>query len=217
MTVSGLALGGADAGQYTLAQPATTADITTATLTVTADNRSKIHGEANPTLTASYVGFVNGEDTNVLAGSPDLSTPVTAGTEPGIYPITVTAGSLSATNYTFTFQDGQFTVLGAAPSEASPQFASGDEAPAIAEPAILTGIQVVPNGIKIRFMGSAGQTYQIVRAAALLNGGTVWTDIGSATTDAAGQGEFIDAYAPLSHSFYQAVSPEPNPQPAPAR
>jgi len=80
--------------------------------------------------------------------------------------------------------------------------------PATAQPATLTGIQVVPNGIKIRFTGSAGQTYQIVRASALLNSGTVWTNIGSATTDAAGKGEFIDTYAPPMHSFYRAVSPE---------
>ena len=35
MTVSGLALTGADAGNYILTQPTTTADITAATLTVT--------------------------------------------------------------------------------------------------------------------------------------------------------------------------------------
>jgi hypothetical protein len=81
--------------------------------------------------------------------------------------------------------------------------------------AILTGIQVVPSGMKITFTGSAGQTYQIVRASELLNSGTVWTNIGSATTDAAGNGEFTDAYASPSHSFYRAVSPDP--QPAPAR
>jgi len=215
VTVSGLTLEGADAGQYILMQPTTTADITPAALFVAADDKTKVYGEANPPLIASYLGFVNGEDANVLSGSPELSTPVATDTPEGTYPITVTLGSLSATNYTFTLQDGQFTVMGAAPSEASTQIPSGEEALTIAQPATLTGIQVVPNGIKISFTGSAGQTYQIVRASALLNSGTVWTNIGSATTDAAGKGEFTDTYAPPTHSFYRAVSPDP--QPAPAR
>jgi len=38
VTVSGLTLSGADAGNYTLTQPAVTANITPATITVTADN-----------------------------------------------------------------------------------------------------------------------------------------------------------------------------------
>jgi hypothetical protein len=197
-------------------QPTTTADITPAALLVVADDKTKVYGEANPSLTASYLGFVNGEDANVLSGSADLGTPVTTDTPEGTYPITLTVGSLSATNYTFTFQDGQFTVMGAAPSEASTPF-SGEEALTIAPPATLTGIRVVPNGIKISFTGSASQTYQIVRASELLNSGTVWTNIGSATTDAAGNGEFTDTNALPTHAFYRAVSPEPNPQPAPAR
>jgi hypothetical protein len=206
VTVSGLTLEGADAGQYTLTQPTTTADITPAILSVVADDKTKVYGEANPPLTVSYLGFANGEDTNVLNGTPDLGTLVTIDTPAGTYPITVTVGSLSATNYTFTFQDGQFTVI-AAPGEPSAQFALGKAALAIAQPATLTGIQAVPNGIKITFKGSAGQTYQFERTSALQNSGTVWTNIGSAMTDAAGQGEFIDTSAPPGNGFYRAVSP----------
>src|SRR5206468_1487435 len=42
--------------------------ITRRTLTVTADNKSKTYGGANPALTASYSGFVNGETETVLSG-----------------------------------------------------------------------------------------------------------------------------------------------------
>jgi hypothetical protein len=87
----------------------------------------------------------------------------------------------------------------------------------MAEHATLTGIQAVPNGIKIRFTGIAAQTYQIERASVLLNTGTVWTNIGSATTDAAGQAEFTDTDAPETSGFYRVVSPAANPKPAPAR
>jgi hypothetical protein len=54
-----------------------------------------------------------------------------------------------------------------------------------------------------------------VRASELLNSETVWTSIGSATTDATGNGEFTDTSALPTHAFYRAVSPDP--QPAPAR
>jgi hypothetical protein len=61
VNVSGLSLGGADAANYTLTQPTTTASITKAGLTVTADNKTRAADQANPTLTASYAGFVGGE------------------------------------------------------------------------------------------------------------------------------------------------------------
>src|SRR5262249_29631347 len=152
--------------------------ITQAVLTVTADDQIKESGTANPPLTASYLGFVNGEDTNVLSGSPDLSTPVTTDTPEGVYPITATLGSLSATNYSFVFQDGLF-IVNSPPSLAKSAMAAPTKAPAPAQPVMVAGIQAVPNGIRITFTGSAGQTYRIQRALQLNQ--TVWTDIGSVT------------------------------------
>jgi hypothetical protein len=72
VNVSGLSLGGADASNYTLTQPTTTASITQAGLTVTADNKTRTAGQANPTLTASYAGFVGGETlpTSGVTGAP---------------------------------------------------------------------------------------------------------------------------------------------------
>src|SRR6185369_3737207 len=61
VNVSALSLSGADAGNYSLTQPTTAASISKAGLTVTADNKSRAAGQANPTLTASYAGFVGGE------------------------------------------------------------------------------------------------------------------------------------------------------------
>src|SRR5204863_205779 len=51
--------------------------VTRAALTVTADNKSRVYGAANPPLTASYSGFVNGETVSALSGSPSLSTSAT--------------------------------------------------------------------------------------------------------------------------------------------
>jgi hypothetical protein len=44
-----------------------------ATLTVTAEAKSKSYGDDNPTLTATITGYKNGEDAIVFSGSPELT------------------------------------------------------------------------------------------------------------------------------------------------
>ena len=110
VTVSGLALSGADSGNYTITQPTTTADITAVQLTVTADAKSRVYGAANPTLTATITGFVNSETESVLSGAAGLGTAADATSLPGGYTITAAIGTLSAANYTFVFVDGTLTV-----------------------------------------------------------------------------------------------------------
>jgi len=85
--------------------------ITKAPLTVTANNASRATGAANPTFTASYSGFVNGETTAVLSGSPSLTTTATTSSPAGLYPITAAQGSLSAANYSFSFVNGTLSVV----------------------------------------------------------------------------------------------------------
>lgn len=95
--------------------PGTSIEITQtvqrATLTVTADNKSMPPGGPLPTLTAVLSGFANGESSSVVSGSASLSTTATASSPYGTYPITVTVGTLSAANYTFTFVNGVLTVM----------------------------------------------------------------------------------------------------------
>src|SRR5439155_7198773 len=110
VNVSGLALGGTDAANYSPTQPTTTANITKATLTVIADNKTRTASASNPALTATYTNFVGGETlaTSAVSGSPALSTTTT--NVVGTYPISISAGTLSAGNYGFTFVDGVLTV-----------------------------------------------------------------------------------------------------------
>src|SRR5207244_4363312 len=84
--------------------------VTQAVLSVTADNKSRVYGAANPPLTAAYSGFANGEDQSVLSGAPALSTTAISTSPAGPYPITVTGGSLGAANYSFNFVNGTLTV-----------------------------------------------------------------------------------------------------------
>jgi len=111
VNVSRLTLTGLDAGNYALApEPPAIANITKAGLMVTAENKTHAAGQPNPTLTASYSGFVGGETlaTSGVSGSPALST--TANDLVGTYPITAGLGTLSALNYSFSFQNGVLTV-----------------------------------------------------------------------------------------------------------
>ncbi len=110
VTVSGLTLSGSDAANYSLTQPTASADITAATLTVTADSKTRPYGAANPELTATITGFVGGDTAAVLTGAPSLATGAGAASLPGPYTITAALGTLSATNYTFSFADGTLTV-----------------------------------------------------------------------------------------------------------
>jgi gliding motility-associated-like protein len=109
--VSGISISGIDAGNYTLTSviATTNADITAKSLTITADNKSKVYGAANPALTVTYTGLVNGD----LAPStlPTISTTALLSSPVGTYPITA---SLAAdANYTISYVNGTLSVTSA--------------------------------------------------------------------------------------------------------
>lgn len=113
ITVSGVTLGGADAGNYTLIQQVgLRANITKAPLTVTAADLSRTYGAANPSLTSNITGFVNDETlvTAGVSGTAALSTTATATTGVGTAYIVAALGDLAAANYDFTFVDGKLTI-----------------------------------------------------------------------------------------------------------
>ncbi|WP_205603713.1 MBG domain-containing protein, partial [Cyclobacterium sp. SYSU L10401] len=72
--------GGSDAN-YDISLAAGELEVTQAALTITADDKSKIYGEANPTLTFTYTGLVNG-DTEVST-EPGISTTATESSNVG--------------------------------------------------------------------------------------------------------------------------------------
>ena len=82
-------------------------------LTITASSTSKVYGAPVPTLTAAYSGFVNGDTTNSLSSLAVLSTPATAGSPVGRYPITPSGASSS--NYTLVYSPGTLVVQPAVP------------------------------------------------------------------------------------------------------
>lgn len=86
--------------------------VTQAVLTVTADDQTRTYGAANAPLTFNYGGFVNGDGTNIVIGSPVLSTSADTNSAIGTYPITVSLGTLSVTdtNYSISLVNGNVTV-----------------------------------------------------------------------------------------------------------
>jgi hypothetical protein len=86
--------------------------INKAQLTITADDKVKVTGVANPVLTAGYSGFKNGDDATVVAIKPLLSTTATKNSAVGMYPITVTRAG--AANYLFTYVNGTLNITTAA-------------------------------------------------------------------------------------------------------
>jgi hypothetical protein len=88
--------------------------VTQAVLTVTANSLSRTYGETNPVLADTITGFVNGEtQAAVVTGNPALSTTATQSSGVGSYPITPTIGSLAASNYSFSFIQGNLLVTSA--------------------------------------------------------------------------------------------------------
>ncbi len=85
-----------------------TLTVNPAALTITADNKTKTLGTANPALTITYSGFVNGDDATSLSTQPTVSTTASATSAAGIYAITVS--SASSANYNITYVAGTFSV-----------------------------------------------------------------------------------------------------------
>ena len=87
--------------------------ISKASLTVRANNASKTYGDANPTLSATLSGFVNGENlaSSGVSGAASLSTSATSSSGVGSYTISASIGSLSASNYDFSnLVDGALSI-----------------------------------------------------------------------------------------------------------
>jgi hypothetical protein len=74
---------------------------------VTANEKTKTYGEANPPFTVSYSGFVNGDDKDDLAGTLAFGTSANAASPVATYAIT--PGGLTSSNFNIEFVKGTLT------------------------------------------------------------------------------------------------------------
>ncbi len=105
--------------------------VTKATLLVTADDKTRVYGNANPAFTFTYTGFKNGETVSVINVGASGSSLANAASDVGDYAIT--GSGASDNNYSFTYADGTLAItkamLTATANTASRAY--GDANPAI--------------------------------------------------------------------------------------
>jgi len=188
--ITGLALSGSHAGNYTLAasNATTLASILPALLTVTADDKSRPYGAANPTFTAIITGFVNSESWSASGGTgaPELATTSVLNSPAGDYPITVALGSLTAPNYTFAFTNGTLTVLPSGEITLNSVLVREDQR------------------LQLAGKGDAGVVYTIQSSTNLVE----WQNVGTATADANGDFGFEDPTpADLDRCYFRVALP----------
>ena len=189
VTLTGAALLGSASTNYNLSSVDTaTAAITTVNLLVTANNQNRVYGASNPILTANYGGFAGGQTlaTSGVTGSPALNTTATNISLAGNYPITAALGSLSSTNYSFSFGAGILTIT--PPGSIT-----------------ITSIALLGNNqTRLNCIGDAGVVYTIQTSTNLIN----WQNIGTRTAGTNGVFEFDDSnVATLNHCFYRLALP----------
>ncbi len=120
--------------------------ISPAALSVTADDKSRPAGTANPPFSASYGGFKASDGPGSLSGSLVLVTPATIASQTGSYRIT--PSGQTAANYTINFVDGVLTV--SAPASTTSGAALSTIASVTAPPALppaFSPAAVAPAGV----------------------------------------------------------------------
>jgi N-acetylneuraminic acid mutarotase len=97
-----------DSTDYQLATADTTINVGVAPLFVVVRNETRYVGQANPRLTVTYSGFVNGDTAATLTTAPVLTTPAGPSSPAGTYPILV--DSVSSSDYAIQVINGTLTV-----------------------------------------------------------------------------------------------------------
>jgi hypothetical protein len=185
---------------YQAATAATqTFTVAPATLTVTAGNESVAQGATMPSLASDYSfsGWVNGDTSSSVSGTPTITTTAADTSTIGTYSINIDKGSLSSANYTFSLVNGTLSVVNGQPQTIS--------FPAL--PSVTYGVS--PIALFAKASSGLGVTYTVTSGPANMAGSVLSiTGAGTVTVTATQSGN--STYAPataVSQSF--AVNPAP--------
>jgi hypothetical protein len=96
-------------GNYSVTMNNGTLTINPVPLVITADDATKLLDAPNPAFTATYSGFVLGEEPDVLTGTLVCTTTAVTDSPVGTYPIA--CSGQSSTNYSITYVPGTLTVI----------------------------------------------------------------------------------------------------------
>ena len=111
-------------------------EIGRAALRVRADDATRIAGQPDPAFTATYEGFVLGQNPDTLDGDLDFSTPANAQSPAGLY--TLTPGGQTGRNYDIAWIDGTLAVQPARPQPPQPPLPPEPPQPPV--PPVATGL-----------------------------------------------------------------------------
>ncbi len=101
---------GLSSANYAITYTNGTLSITPKTLTITAENKTKVYdGETFSAFTVSYDGFITGEDQAVLDGSLSFAGTATSTVNVGTAYV-ITPQGLTSDNYDITFVDGELDI-----------------------------------------------------------------------------------------------------------
>jgi len=98
----------AGTSNYNAATATRTFAVSKASLTATADNKTRVYGDANPAFTVSYSGFVNGDSKYELASLPVASTTAIITSNVGDY--SVSLSTLTDLNYSLVYRSGLMSI-----------------------------------------------------------------------------------------------------------
>lgn len=140
-----------DSVTYNRATNTVTIDVSLATLTVTADNKTRTYGDPNPVFTANFSGLQNNDNiTALMTTTATATSPVTTAVPLGVptppttgYPISVALSDPNnrATNYNVTLNDGQLNIDPAPLSVVANNATRGEGQPNPAFTGVVTGIK----------------------------------------------------------------------------
>lgn len=87
-----------------------TLSVTPASLLISADPKTRVYGQTNPPLTATFSGLVAGDTAAALSSAVSLSCAATNISPVGPYSIAATNGSMALTNYSVSFANNTLNV-----------------------------------------------------------------------------------------------------------
>jgi hypothetical protein len=164
----------ADSANYNGSTASRSLTVTPASLTVRANDASKVFGAPLPAFSATGIGFVNGDSMSSLAGSLTVSTSATASSPVGSYAIT--PSGVTSANYAITFVNGTLTI---ARASTATSVAASPNPDGLNQPVTLTAaVSVVAPGA-----GSPGGIVQFFDGSTLLGSAALAVGAASLTTN----------------------------------
>jgi outer membrane protein OmpA-like peptidoglycan-associated protein len=109
-SLPGTSCSGATADNYSFTYVAGAVNVTRKPVIVTASSDTVTYGDATPTVTPSYSGFVNSQTASVLTTAPTCSTTYTNSTSVSSSGLATACSGAAAANYSFTYDPGAIII-----------------------------------------------------------------------------------------------------------